>query len=580
MRSEGTIGALAALLAVIACGTDDRILTDNVVDPRALAALTKFRSCCGHSFAGWGESNRSMKHYLVPAASFMGTNDSLPVYAPCDGEIVSIRAEQSYTGCSGNEVRGSNVRFVCRARPDVSVRIFHVNPSRGPGAVRSGARVGYADLRGCASGPEDVPYADFDVAVEKLGAFYSYIEWLDDGAFAPWAALGLASRDDAVVSRAARDADPCDFADYLQCEADTILLPVEPPVSSSPSAIAAGGAHTCAVVDGGARCWGDNFAGQVGNGTTTQARAPVEVVGLTAGVQAIAPGGAHTCALVNGRAMCWGDNTHGELGDGSSTSSSVPVEVSGLTSGVDAIAAGSGYACALVNGGVQCWGDNSRGQLGNGSSTSSSVPVAVVSLGSDVQAVAAGRLHACAVVNGGVRCWGYNLNGQLGDGSTADRDVPGQVAGLPTGVEAIAAGGDHTCAVVNGGVQCWGDNSWGQLGNDSTAGSAVPVPVIGLASGVQAIAAGGLHTCALVNGGVQCWGRGYDGQLGDGTTTDSHTPIQVFDLTSGATAVTAGQDHTCAIVNGGAECWGAAGRLGNRTQTGSTVPVGVVGLAP
>jgi hypothetical protein len=226
MRSEA-IGALA--LAIVACGTNDRVLTDNVVDPQALAALTKFRSCCGHSYAGWGESDRSMKHYLVPATSFMGTNDRLPVYAPCDGEIVSITAEQSYAGCSGGEVRGYNVRFVCRARPDVSVRLFHVNPSRGPGAVRSGAHVGYADLRGCAWSPGDLPYADFDVAVEKVGAFYSYIEWLDDDAFAAWAARGLASRDAAFISRAARDADPCG-SDSRQCDADTILLsPISPP---------------------------------------------------------------------------------------------------------------------------------------------------------------------------------------------------------------------------------------------------------------------------------------------------------------------------------------------------------------
>ena len=224
MRSEA-IGALVALLAVTACGTNDQILTDNVVDPQAIGALTKFRSCCGHSFSGWGESERSMKHYLVPDASFMGTNDTLSVYAPCDGEIVSITAEQSAAGCSGNEVRGYNVRFVCRARPDVSVRVFHVNPSRGPGAVRSGAHVGYADLRGCAWNPGDVPYANLDVAVEKLGAFYSYIEWLDDGAFAPWAARGLSSRDAAFITRAERDANPCTWSDPNECTRDTIYLP-------------------------------------------------------------------------------------------------------------------------------------------------------------------------------------------------------------------------------------------------------------------------------------------------------------------------------------------------------------------
>ncbi len=220
MRSEA-MAAVVFVLALSGCGTNDRIFTDNVVDPQNLSALTKFRSCCGHSFAV-GETNRTMKHYLVPNASLMGTDNGLPVYAPCDGELVSITPEWNRLDCLGGVVRGYQVRIVPRERPDVSLRIFHVNPTRGPGAVESGEQVGYADVRFCSYGGQG--YADFDVSVEKLGAMYSYIDWLDDGAFAPWKARGLASRDAAYITKDARDADPCNYDDITQCQKDTIVF--------------------------------------------------------------------------------------------------------------------------------------------------------------------------------------------------------------------------------------------------------------------------------------------------------------------------------------------------------------------
>jgi alpha-tubulin suppressor-like RCC1 family protein len=51
------------------------------------------------------------------------------------------------------------------------------------------------------------------------------------------------------------------------------------------------------------------------------------VTGLATSVQAIAAGGAHTCALVGGGARCWGSNGSGQLGNNSTTDSHVPVQV-------------------------------------------------------------------------------------------------------------------------------------------------------------------------------------------------------------------------------------------------------------
>src|SRR5205823_1820096 len=122
-------------------------------------------------------------------------------------------------------------------------------------------------------------------------------------------------------------------------------------------AIAAGGFHSCAVLaNGTAQCWGQNSAGQLGNGTTSLDATPTPVVvsGLTNAV-AITGGYYHSCALLaNGRAKCWGYGFHGELGDGTGhncsthvCSSSTPVLVFGMTNAV-AIAAGAYHACAAL----------------------------------------------------------------------------------------------------------------------------------------------------------------------------------------------------------------------------------------
>src|ERR671920_612166 len=202
---------------------------------------------------------------------------------------------------------------------------------------------------------------------------------------------------------------------------------------SGVEAISGGGAPSYSLAlkdDGTVWAWGDNRAsqgtrigGQLGDDEITSGNTPLQVSELPGGIEAIAAGAEHGLALKDdGTVWAWGNNWFGQLGDGTSTDdtlttcevtmiggrtssscpdSNTPVQISEV-GGIEAIAAGGAHGLALKDDGtVWAWGMNQDGQLGNGTYTLGTstpginTPVQVSNL-SAVKAIAGGGQHSLA----------------------------------------------------------------------------------------------------------------------------------------------------------------------------------------
>jgi alpha-tubulin suppressor-like RCC1 family protein len=355
--------------------------------------------------------------------------------------------------------------------------------------------------------------------------------------------------------------------------------------------LAVGYLHTCArKFDGKVRCWGDNGAGQLGDGisfeagTRLPALVPQEVVGISDAL-GLAAGLSHSCAIrAGGTVSCWGLNSFGQLGDNTTERKSSPVPAAGVTNAI-ALALGTSFSCALIRGGtVSCWGANYAGQLGDGTKVSRPTSANVNDL-TGVIAIAAAEYHACAIVtDGAVKCWGKNDEGQLGNGSTAESLTPTPLGSLSDVVQVVAAS-RFTCARLRSGqVNCWGANTLGQLGTGSPNTAPNPSPAITAISDAVDIWVGYEHACAARRTGeVSCWGAAGDGQVGSGSVPVDASipkPTAVVGVTN-ALAVSTGGDHSCATTASGAVfCWGANtfGQLGNGTKQRAYAAVQVTGF--
>ncbi len=267
--------------------------------------------------------------------------------------------------------------------------------------------------------------------------------------------------------------------------------------------VAVGQSFACALLSTKkVKCWGTNQNGELGRpGQPPDSQLPSEMepvsVSSDPGVSVVQLSAAnfHVCALLtSGAVKCWGENYAGQLGIGDRQAigddelpSSVPdVRVSddpNLTA--IQVVTSQVHTCALLSDAtVRCWG--SPDALGYPPATfvdppptpAMQPPVQIAPPSTFVTSLSAGIFFTCATLSDGTaRCWGQDYYGQLGYGNTEqidDNETPesaGPIAITSSDqlkVLSLAAGDGHTCAVLSdGSAKCWGKNWHGQLGQGS-----------------------------------------------------------------------------------------------------------------
>lgn len=265
--------------------------------------------------------------------------------------------------------------------------------------------------------------------------------------------------------------------------------------------------------------WASGIA-YLGDGSFDQRSIPIQI-GTDTTWQKVSSGGVHTVALKSDSTLwAWGDNFAGQIGDGTNTNRYTPVQI-GTDKWITVKGGGFFTVGIRSDGTLWGWGRN-IGFPGDGSVSQYNYPI---QLGNDNQWVylAAGSGNALMIRKDGT-LWDVGGRGIIYGDATY---YPHQIGSDNDWVQAHA--GDFALALKsNGTLWAWGSNQYGQLGVGSTDVLLPDTLQVGSDNDWKMLG-GGIYFGAAVkeNGTIWAWGRNDGGQLGDGTTIQRNAPIQV-----------------------------------------------------
>ncbi|MCH5324200.1 MAG: hypothetical protein J1E39_03200 [Eubacterium sp.] len=328
--------------------------------------------------------------------------------------------------------------------------------------------------------------------------------------------------------------------------------------------VSLGETHSAAITtDGSLYMWGDNYHGQLGNGTNEDSSVPIKIMDNVAFVSL---GYYHSAAITtDGSLYMWGYNYSGQLGNGTTEDCYTPIKI---MDNVASVSLGDEHSAVItIDGSLYTCGQNLGGALGNGTIEGSYIPIKIMD---DVTTVSLGENYSSAITtDGSLYMWGVNWYGQLGNGTTEDGYIPAKIMDNVTAVSLKYESG--AAITTDGSLYMWGQNDYGQLGNGKSGGnyfeydesidSYTPIKIM---DNVVSVSLGNAHSAAITtDGDLYMWGWNESGMIGNGTTEDSSTPIKII---NNVASVSLGYVHSAAITTDGSlYTWGDNyyGQLGN-----------------
>ena len=179
--------------------------------------------------------------------------------------------------------------------------------------------------------------------------------------------------------------------------------------------------------DGTLWTWGLNDAGQLGDTTSSNRSSPVQVSGNYNDWRYISCGWNFSLGIRNdGSLWGWGENGAGQLGDGTQTTPRTgPVNEHLAATDWKTVSCGKYHAAGIKeDGSLYTWGQNTYGQLANITVTKNSylLNTTIASSYTNFKSVACGLLTTNVLkTDGSLWVCGYNQIGSIGDNTSIDK---------------------------------------------------------------------------------------------------------------------------------------------------------------